>query len=139
MKKLFIMCLLCMGITIMAMGASAQEEYTAPDDDLLINYIKGNSKKNLGVVFNHSSHENYECVDCHHNIKKAGKPTSCSTCHDNFEAMPTKGYKSYFKAMHFKRNNTRRPSCLSCHVKEFGNDKDMTGCVNSACHPEGIK
>ncbi len=139
MKKLLIMCLLSLGLMFVAIGAGAQEEYTAPDDDLLINYIKGNSKRDLGVVFNHSSHENYECVDCHHNIKKAGKPTSCASCHDNFSAEPTKGYKSYFKAMHYKRNNERRPSCVSCHVKEFGQDKDMTGCVNSACHPEGIK
>ncbi|NDV24657.1 cytochrome c3 family protein [Desulfovibrio sp. JC022] len=137
MKKLLIACLCMMGIVFVAIGAGAQEDWTAPDDDLVIDFIK--PKKEIGVVFNHSSHENYECVDCHHNIKKSGEPTSCATCHDNFSAMPTKGYKSYFKAMHYKRNNTKRPSCLGCHVKEFGNDKEMTGCVNSACHPEGIK
>lgn len=137
MKKLLIACLCCMGIVFVAIGAGAKEEWTAPDDDLVINFIKPD--KGIGVVFNHSSHENYECVDCHHNIKKSGEPTSCATCHDNYSAMPTKGYKSYFKAMHYKRNNVKRPSCLGCHVKEFGNDKEMTGCINSACHPEGIK
>ncbi len=128
-----------MGIMFVALGAGAKEEFTAPDDDLVINFIKGKSDRNLGVTFNHSSHSGYECSDCHHNMKKTGEPTSCATCHDNFEPVPTKGYKSYFKAMHYKRNNQKRPSCLGCHVREFGNDKEMTGCINSACHPEGIK
>lgn len=137
MKKLLIACLCLMGIVFVAIGAGAQEDWEAPDDDLVIDFIKPD--KGIGVVFNHSSHENYECIDCHHKMKKTGEPTSCADCHDNFSAMPTKGYKSYFKAMHYKRNNTKRPSCLGCHVKEFGNDKEMTGCINSACHPEGIK
>ncbi|WP_319759809.1 cytochrome c3 family protein [Maridesulfovibrio sp.] len=139
MKKLLIACLCMMGIVFVAIGAGAQEDWTAPKDDLVINYIKGNSPKDHGVVFNHSSHESYECVDCHHKTKKTGEPTSCADCHNNFEPVPVKGYKSYFKAMHYKRKNLKRASCLGCHVKEFGNDKEMTGCVNSACHPEGIK
>ena len=139
MKNLFIVCLLCMGMTVIAMAANAEEAPEAPQDEIMINFIKGNSKDDLGVAFNHTSHENYECIDCHHDLKKSKVPTSCSTCHTDFSPVPTKGYKSYFKAMHKKRLNAKRPSCLSCHVKEFGNDPEMTGCTSSSCHPDGIK
>ncbi|SME93454.1 cytochrome c3 family protein [Desulfovibrio gilichinskyi] len=141
MKNLFIVCLICLGMTVLAIAANAGDKKAveAPEGDLMINFIKGNSKSNIGVSFNHANHENYECVDCHHALKKTKVPTSCATCHTNFEPVPVKGYKSYFKAMHIKRNNTKRNSCLSCHVKEFGNDPKMTGCTASVCHPKGIR
>ena len=139
MKNLFIVCLLCIGITVLALTAKATETPEAPQDDLVINNIKGQSKRNISVMFNHSSHEDYDCVDCHHKTKKSDTPQSCTTCHKNFKTAPLKGYKSYFRAMHYKPSNKKRNSCLSCHVKEFGNDSEMTGCVNSVCHPKGIK
>ncbi|SDL18559.1 Class III cytochrome C family protein [Maridesulfovibrio ferrireducens] len=141
MKNLFIVCLLCIGMTVLTIAANADDKagFEAPEDEIMINFIKGNSKDDLGVAFNHSSHENYECVDCHHALRKTKVPTSCATCHNNFEPVPAKGYKSYFKAMHIKRNNDKRPSCVSCHIKEFGNDPSMTGCTASSCHPDGIK
>lgn len=137
MKKAFIMSLLCVGLT--AALAFAQTELVssidAPDDDLEINFIEGNSKRNLGVVFNHSSHEDIDCFTCHHKNEVADEPESCSNCHTD-TAPDAQGTKSYFRAMHVKR--TEQASCLSCHEEEFSGDKDLTGCANSSCHPTGL-
>ncbi len=120
-------------------------EFEAPEDGLEINHIQGHSGEDLAVEFNHSSHESFECIDCHHKMGELNgqkPPRSCATCHDNFSPDDLSGYKSYFKAMHKIRfaPNASRPSCLNCHTTEFGaDDKDMTGCVSSACHPGGIR
>lgn len=119
--------------------------FEPPEDDLEINYIKGHSSKNLSVTFNHSSHESFECIDCHHKmgeLKDEIPPRSCATCHNNFSPDNLEDYKSYFKAMHqiSFAPAKNRPSCLGCHTNEMGkDDKDMTGCNASACHSEGIR
>ncbi len=137
MKKVFIMSLLCVSLT--AVLAFAQTELVAsidaPDDDLEINVIKGNSERNLGVVFNHSSHEGYDCFTCHHKNTVADTPEACSNCHTD-TAPDAQGTKSFFRAMHVK--GKAQVSCLSCHQEEFAGDKDLTGCTNSSCHPSGI-
>ncbi|WP_419787168.1 cytochrome c3 family protein [Pseudodesulfovibrio sp.] len=137
MKKLFIMCLLC--VCLAAALAYAQTERVAsieaPDDDLEINVIQGNSKRDLGVVFNHSSHEGVDCFVCHHKNTVKDEPESCANCHTDTNPN-AQGPKSYFRAMHVKAKG--HASCLSCHQDEFEGDKDMTGCTNSSCHPEGI-
>lgn len=137
MKKLFIMSLLCVCLT--AVLAYAQTELVAsidaPEDDLEINVIKGNSKRNLGVIFNHSSHEDVDCFTCHHQNTVKDEPESCANCHTDTDPN-AQGEKSYFRAMHVK--NPERASCLSCHEEEFSGDKDLTGCANSSCHPTGL-
>jgi hypothetical protein len=120
-------------------------EFYAPEDELWINFIQGHSDKDLDVAFNHYSHEGYDCIECHHRmgeLKGQASPRSCSECHDNYSPDDLAGYTSYFKAMHKIRfaPNASRPSCLGCHTTEFGaEDKTMTGCANSACHPGGIR
>ena len=54
----------------------AQGDFEAPDDGLEINYIEGNSERDLSVMFNHSSHESYDCAECHHKMHqlKEGQP-----------------------------------------------------------------
>ncbi len=137
MKKIFIMSLLC--VCFAAVVAFAQEKQEAaidaPADGLEINVIKGHSKRNLGVVFNHSSHSHLDCFDCHHKNKVKDTPEACSDCHKNTDP-DAGGYVSFFRAMHVK--NPKHTSCLSCHLEEFPGDKDMTGCVSSACHPDGL-
>ncbi|MDY0374311.1 MAG: cytochrome c3 family protein [Desulfobacterium sp.] len=118
----------------------AQGDFEAPDDGLEINYIEGNSERDLSVMFNHSSHESYDCAECHHKmhqLKEGQPPRSCATCHTEFDINETRGYKPYFKAMHMIKESYR-PSCIACHTKEFGQDQDMTGCTNSACHSDGL-
>ena len=137
MKKIFIMSLLC--VCFAAVLAYAQTELTAsieaPDDDLEINVITGHSERNLGVYFNHSSHEDIDCFTCHHKNTVADEPESCANCHTDTDP-DAQGPKSYFRAMHVKAEG--HASCLSCHQEEFDGDKDLTGCANSSCHPEGL-
>ena len=113
-----------------------------PTDGLVMNYVKGNSSRDLAVEFNHSSHA-YECSECHHKmfqLEEGQQPRSCSVCHDKFGIEDTTTYKSYFKAMHRIRQapQSSRPSCVACHTEEFQDDKEMTGCTASACHGEGL-
>ncbi|WDP92011.1 MAG: cytochrome c3 family protein [Desulfobacter sp.] len=138
--------LLTLGLSLAAQANDPEPaEFEAPEDGLEINFIQGHSDRDLSVEFNHSSHESYECIDCHHRmgeLKGRKPPRSCAACHDNFSPDDLKGYKSYFKAMHKIRYapNAERPSCLHCHTNEFGaDDKDMTGCNASACHSDGIR
>jgi len=134
MKNIFIMSLLCVCFTaVLAFAQTATIE--APADDLTINVIKGNSERDLGVVFNHSSHEGFDCFTCHHKNTVADTPEACSNCHTDV-APDAQGEKSFFRAMHVKSAN--ETSCLSCHLKEFPGDKDLTGCAKSSCHPEGL-
>ena len=137
MKKTMIMTLLCVCLTAVLAFAQAELVSTvdAPDDDLEINVIQGHSTRNLGVVFNHSSHEGIDCFTCHHKNTVANEPESCSNCHTDTNP-DAQGPKSYFRAMHVK--NPQRVSCLSCHLEEFQGDKDLTGCANSSCHPTGL-
>jgi len=137
MKKIFIMSLLCVCFTAMLAFAQAELKSVidAPDDGLEINVIKGRSERNLGVVFNHSSHEGIDCFTCHHKNTVKNEPESCANCHTDTDPN-AQGPKSYFRAMHVK--NPERTSCLSCHREEFAGDKDMTGCTSSGCHPDGL-
>ncbi|MBC16991.1 MAG: cytochrome C [Desulfovibrio sp.] len=137
MKKIFILSLLCVCFT--AVLAFAQNELVAsidaPEDDLEINYIAGKSDCNLGVIFNHSSHEYIDCFTCHHKNEVADEPESCSNCHTDVNP-DAQGKLSYFRAMHVK--GAEQTSCLSCHLEEFEGDKDLTGCATSSCHPTGL-
>ncbi|XPV76922.1 MAG: cytochrome c3 family protein [Desulfovibrio sp.] len=142
MKQLLILSLLALFLAVpiaFASNSVAQEEFTAPDDDLLINKIKGNSPRDIGVIFNHSSHGDYDCVECHHRWKGDKAPVSCangSKCHNELEPNELRSPKSFFKAMHKK--NTRHQSCVQCHTEIAEGDKDMTGCTRSMCHTEGL-
>lgn len=146
MKKLCIICLLC--LCAIASVAFAEDVVTEGPDDIVINRIKGHSKRDLSVTFNHSSHEGYSCNTCHHKWKDpeakpkfsaperaTETPRDCVSCHKDTTLEKTNKWRSYFRAMHKKGV---RPSCLSCHLEEFEDDKDMTGCYESACHPEGL-
>ena len=142
MKKIILVCLAALAL---AMGANADEKeaFKAPADGLKIDFIKGNSERDLFVMFNHSTHTEYECADCHHKmfqLKGERPPRSCVVCHDNVDVNDSKGYRSYFKAMHKLRQAPRapRPACVSCHTIKFGNRKEMTGCGTSSCHPTGL-
>lgn len=137
MKKKFIMSLLCVCFTAVLAFAQTQLVPTvdAPDDDLVINVIKGKSARDLGVTFNHSSHEGIDCFTCHHKNTVKDQPESCANCHTDTNP-DAQGPKSYFRAMHVKSEG--HVSCLSCHQEEFSGDKDMTGCATSACHPNGV-
>ncbi|MCT4535529.1 cytochrome c3 family protein [Halodesulfovibrio sp.] len=146
MKKICIICLLCFCATVTV--SFAEEVASEGPDDIVINNVKGHSSRDLSVTFNHSSHEGYECSTCHHKwkspdakpkfsapVKVTKSPKGCVSCHNNTTLEKENKWRSYFRAMHKKGV---RPSCLSCHLEEFGEDKEMTGCYESACHPDGL-
>ncbi|MCG8529738.1 MAG: cytochrome c3 family protein [Desulfovibrionales bacterium] len=149
MRNVRIMCMVAIAITAIVSAAIASDVATEGADDIIINKVQGKSSRNLAVVFNHSSHEGIECSTCHHkwddgtkkatfgasSTKVTKAPRSCASCHTGTDAAETSNWRSYFRAMHKKGV---RPSCLSCHVEEFGDDKEMTGCYESACHPDGL-
>ena len=142
MKKIILVCLASLAV-VMGANAEEKEAFKAPADGLKIDFIKGNSQRDLFVEFNHSTHTEYECADCHHKmfqLKGESEPRSCVVCHDNVDVNASKGYRSYFKAMHKIRQapRTPRPACVSCHTTKFGNSKEMTGCATSSCHPTGL-
>jgi len=141
MKNIYSVCLLFIAIMVgTGLAVNADEAFEAPEDGLEINFIQGNSERDLSVEFNHSSHGDFDCSACHHKahqLKEGEQPRRCATCHTDFDVNANKGYKPYFKAMHMiKKNN--RASCVACHTKEFGNDADMTGCTASGCHSDGL-
>ena len=146
MKNITMVCVVFLTMTFGAIfGVTADEGtvFKAPKDGLKIDFIKGNSQRDLSVTFNHSTHTGYECADCHHKmfqLKGESAPRSCVVCHDNVDVDAVKGYKSYFKAMHKIRQAPRspRPACVSCHTIKFGKSKEMTGCATSSCHPDGL-
>ena len=138
MKKILALGLL--GFTLCAAPVfSETPEPEAPEDGMAINYIKGRSERDLSVVFNHSSHADYACVDCHHTTKEGEEPVSCASdkrCHAKTGIDELRGFKSYFRTMHKK--DRRHPTCVGCHTELFKGDKDMTSCTRSACHPDGL-
>ena len=92
------------------------------------------------VVFNHGTHKDVACAECHHPIDGKEDYRKCSTagCHDDFKAK--KGTKSYYAVMHGKK--LKYDSCVSCHAKvvkekapkDKAFKKSMTGCKGSGCH-----
>ena len=89
MKKItsvFLICLAMMFGTGLVATADEEAGFEAPEDGLSINYIKGHSERDLSVEFNHSSHEGYDCSECHHKTKGLREdepPKSCAACHND--------------------------------------------------------
>ncbi len=132
MKKMFY--LAALAVLAIAIPALAAERPAEPTEPNIMNLTS------MPVVFNHSSHADYECETCHHPVD--GTPTylpcAASGCHDNLDRK-AKGVDSYYQTMH-KVKDTKFPTCISCHREFAGDDRDLrrtlTGCTNSACHPK---
>ena len=131
MKKIFFLGLMLL-TTAFALTAVAAAP-NAPADGL-----KMNKTKKL-VTFNHSTHASIKCVDCHHQVDGKEDYRACATagCHDKLE-QKDKSINSYYQVMH-KRKGNKFETCVSCHEKTAGADKDkkkeLAGCAKSKCHP----
>lgn len=114
-------------------------EVAAPDMITLDNYRSDTG--NLVVEFNHSTHAEYDCTECHHNwdpgCGELPKPCSYSGCHDVMDKRD-KSESSYFKIIHDMRPKTTS-TCVSCHRESAGDStekrKELAGCRGSVCHP----
>lgn len=131
MKKIFFLGLLLL-VTAFALTAVAAAP-KAPADGLKMDKTK------KVVVFNHSTHKDIQCVDCHHPVDGKENYQNCASagCHDNFD-QKDKSVHSYYQAMHKKKGN-KFDTCVSCHEKVAGADKakkkELAGCAKSKCHP----
>ena len=71
------------------------------------------------------------------NGKEEYKSCASAGCHDAM-GQKEKGINSYYQAVH-KMKDVQHQSCVSCHTKAAGDDKDkkkeLVGCAKSKCHP----
>lgn len=132
MKKLLIVGIFCMTAVLALPVLAAQPD--VPADGIKMN--KGGKKE---VIFNHSTHKDQACVDCHHPVdgKEDFRPCATAGCHDNLDPKD-KSINSYHQIAH-KKKDTKFQTCMSCHEKTAGDDKakkkELTACAKSKCHP----
>lgn len=131
MKKLFIGGVLLLSTAFAASAFAAQPE--VPADGIKMN------RMSKVVIFNHSTHKDIKCTDCHHPVDGKEDFRSCATagCHDNFDKKD-KSVNSLYQAVHKAKDN-KFNTCVACHVATAGDDKDkkkeLAGCAKSKCHP----
>ena len=131
MKKYFV-AFFALAILALALPALAAPP-PAPADGLKMDKTKQN------VIFNHSTHKDTNCVECHHAVDGKEDYRKCSTagCHDNLDRKE-KGVHGYYRAMHNKAD-TKFTTCVSCHLqiveKAPDKKKELTACKQSKCHP----
>ncbi len=132
MKKLLILGIFCITAALVLPALAAQPE--APADG-----IKMNKTGKKEVTFNHSTHKEVKCGECHHPVdgKEDYRPCSTAGCHDNLDKAD-KSVHSYYQIMH-KTKDAKHQTCISCHAAKAGDDKEkkkeLTGCAKSKCHP----
>lgn len=93
------------------------------------------------VMFNHATHTDYKCEECHHPVNGKENYQKCSTagCHSAAKADKKKA-GSYYKIVHNKKPGKKSgiATCVSCHKEVAGKDKAkkkaLTGCKKSKCH-----
>jgi NAD-dependent SIR2 family protein deacetylase len=112
---------------------TAKEAVKMPDKDLTIDSPVFKQKKKAPVVFSHTKHKEFKCVDCHHeykdgkNVWQEGQEVKkCGACHE-LEA----------KDKIVKLEKAFHDQCQNCHkklAKERGKEKSgPTACTK--CHP----
>ncbi len=98
---------------------------TAPEKAVTID---GAKNKKPAVEFQHKTHANYKCQQCHHTWDGKGTPAKCTSCHT------LKGKDKAAKAyVAFHKGNKER-SCVGCHkdLKKAGKKTGPTKCGD--CH-----
>lgn len=93
--------------------------------------LKHGTSKRMHVMFNHTTHKDIACEQCHHDSPAPDKPYA--SCTDN-DCHATPGPRerdtmSMFVAYHAK--DTDR-SCYGCHKKMAAQHPEFTGC--RPCH-----
>lgn len=132
MKKLLMLAIFCLTAVLVLPALASQPEVPADG-------IKMNKSGKKEVTFNHSTHADIACADCHHPVEGKEDYRSCATegCHD-ITGTQEKSIRSYNQAMHKKKDN-KYASCVSCHTEAAGDDKakkkELAGCAKSKCHP----
>lgn len=136
MKRIFLAslasaCLVC------AVALPSLHAVDVPADGIEMDYYDG-GEKNLMTVFNHSTHTDAKCEDCHH-VEGDQQYAGCTTegCHDVMDKKD-KSVNSWYMVIHGKQGE--KHTCMSCHKEVAGTDKEkkkaLLGCKGSACHPQ---
>ena len=132
MRKLLLLGIFCLTAVLALPVLASQPE--VPADGIKMN--KGGKKE---VIFNHSTHKKPACGECHHPVDGKEDYGACSKagCHDKLDPKD-KSVNSYHLVIH-KKKDTKFQTCVSCHEKTAGDDKDkkkeLAGCAKSKCHP----
>ena len=135
MRKLLCVSLAC-AVMVCFFALPGLNAADAPADGMKMDNYQP-AKKNLVVIFNHSTHKTSECKECHHKWDGKGKVAGCSSagCHDVYDKKD-KTEKSYYKIIHKK---CALSTCVTCHKDHAGADKakkkELAGCKKSKCHP----
>ncbi len=116
----------------LAIPAIAADQPAAPADGIKMDAAK------KGVVFNHSTHKEQKCGECHHPVDGKEDYRKCATagCHDSMDRKD-KSAKGYYHIIHDK--GTKFRTCLGCHLEvaqaKPEQKKELTACKGSKCHP----
>jgi nitrate/TMAO reductase-like tetraheme cytochrome c subunit len=133
MKRVMVLALAAVLCVAFSMVAYAVDFPTGP--------VKMDATKKP-VIFNHDTHKDYKCGECHHPVDGKENYQKCATagCHSAAKADKKKA-GSYYKIVHNKKAGKKSgiATCISCHKKVAGKDKAqkkaLTGCKKSKCHP----
>ncbi len=92
----------------------------------------GYTAKKGDVEFNHASHMQIACADCHHTVTDSYTFQGCMSegCHDNIAIKPEPS--SVYRTFHSTKDTTK--SCVGCHrkVKRDGAGDAPIAC--KSCH-----
>lgn len=136
MKYLVIsLCALTVIVAGAALAADAGDTPKAPKKPLALQH--GTSKR-MHVMFNHASHKDVPCAQCHHDTPDPAKPyVSCTSndCHVT-PGPRERDTMSMFVAYHAK--DTDR-SCYGCHKQVAKDHPGFSGCRPCHMNPQAGK
>ena len=130
MKRIGMLVLVALMLTA---GAAVAGNLEIPESvTMSAKKFEGYTPKKADVTFNHASHMQIACADCHHTVASNFTIESCTTegCHDNIK---TRGEtNSVYTAFHTGKDTTK--SCVGCHreLKKSGQGDAPLAC--NSCH-----
>ncbi|MGJ3522320.1 formate dehydrogenase subunit gamma cytochrome c-553 [Nitratidesulfovibrio sp. D1] len=118
-----------------ALAADAGDAAKAPKKAI---ELKHGTSKRMHVMFNHATHKDVACEQCHHDTPDPAKPyVSCTN--DDCHATPgprERDTMSMFVAYHAK--DTDR-SCYGCHKQMAKDHPEFSGCRPCHMSPQAKK
>lgn len=120
------------GVMLLASGALAGSFEIPESVTMSATKFEGYTPKKGDVTFNHASHMDIACADCHHTVADTYTIESCMTegCHDNIKSRGEAD--SVYTAFHTGKDVTK--SCVGCHreLKKNGPSDAPVAC--NSCH-----
>ena len=115
------------------MATAVAAEFEIPESvEMSATKFEGYTPKKGPVTFNHASHMDIACQDCHHTVADTYTIQSCSTegCHDNVKDRTD--VTSFYRTFHTTKDTTK--SCVGCHrtLKKEGTADAPIAC--NSCH-----